>query len=247
MSIIDIDKIKTPRELENIAKKALVGKTLSQISKAIRSSDKESRITTKGHVGYVIEEGYFGIKKNNEGNPDIPRLGVEIKTCPLKYNTDRKWISVKEPLSLNIINYRKEAECRDITESALYKKNRRILFICYLHDKKANRSEYVVKHVFLWEMDKTVLDELRPDYKIIIDKIRAGIAHEIHQKDNQWLTLCPKHNGDFKDPKDTKSKTTQPYSSKPAEIRAFRLKSSYMNKVVSDAIGKKLEKGRWHK
>lgn len=251
MSIIDINKIKTTKELERIVRKALVGKTLGKIDPSLGASDEASRTKTKGHAGYAAEGGYFGIKKNSKGAPDLSRLGVEIKTCPLKYSSDRRRLSVKEPLSLNIINYHNEVRCRNVTESTLYKKNKKILFICYIHDKKIERSKYVIKYVFLWKMDRRVLNELRQDYKIITDKIRAGRAHEIHQSDNLWLTLCPKHNGDFKNPRDKKSKTTQPFGMTPgarpcpAEIRAFRLKSRYMNRIVSAAIGERLEKGGW--
>jgi DNA mismatch repair protein MutH len=147
---------------------------------------------------------------------------------------------VKEPLSLNIINYSKEALCNDITESELYKKNKKILFIFYIHLKSKSRSEYTIKYVFLWEMDNKVLNELRPDYNLIISKIKEGRAHDIHQGQHEYLTICPKHNGKFKDPNCNKSKTVQPFSNQPAEIRAFRLKNKYVNKIIERHIQKKL-------
>lgn len=242
--MIDLSKVK---DIPDLIRKAkwLEGKTLAQISEVIAESDETSRVITKGSVGYVIEEGFFGIKKNNQGLPDLPSLGVEVKTCPLKYNWDHTRLSVKEPLSLNIINYMEEYKCRDLTESSLYKKNRRILFIFYIHDPEKDRSEYVVKYVFLWEMDKHVLEELEPDYDLILEKIRAGVAHEIHQTDHEWLTLCPKHGGDFNDPDDKKSRRPQPFSDKPAEIRAFRLKNSYVNLIICRYLKKPLGLGGW--
>lgn len=168
-----------------------------------------------------------------------------MKTCPLKFNKDRNKLSVKEPLSLNLINYMEEYKKNDIKESSLYKKNRKMLLVLYIHEEERKRSEYLIKHVFLWKMDETVLNELRPDYTIIINKIRDGKAHEIHQKDNKYLTLCPKHSGNFKDPNCKKSKRIQPFSDKPAEVRAFRLKNRYMNTIISRQLGKPLEKGGW--
>ena len=242
--MIDIKEI---HDLSMLIKQAkwLEGKTLAEISEEIWKSDRMSRVVTKGHVGYVIERGYFGISKNSNSKPDIEHLWVEIKTCPLKYNAARDHLSVKEPLSLNIINYFDETKCDDIKESALYKKNRKTLFVLYIHDREKERSEYLIKYVFLWDMDKSVLDELRPDYKKIVDKIRRGLAHEIHQSDHEYLTLCPKHSGTFKDRACTKSKRKQPFSERPAEIRAFRLKNRYMNLVISRHLGKILEKGGW--
>jgi DNA mismatch repair protein MutH len=239
--------VRTIHDIPALVRRAkwLEGKTLAQVSGAIRSSDRSSRVTTKGNVGHLIEKGFFGIEMNSSSEPDIPHLGVEIKTCPLAYNKERTRLHVKEPLSLNIINYIDEAACKDITESALYRKNRKVLFVLYIHDDRKRRSEYVIKYVFLWEMDGKVLDELRPDYRKIIAMIREGRAHEIHQGQHAYLTLCPKHGGVFRDPNDRKSKTEQPFSKKPAEVRAFRLKNSYMNMIISRHLGKTLEKGGW--
>lgn len=231
MAALNLKAIKSAAQLELRACRDLQGKTLKQIAKDIHLSDDISRVLSKASVGYVIEEGYFGIKKNSGSGPDIPHLGVEVKTSPLKMGKDGK-LRVKEPLSLNIINYVKEFQHKTIRTSSLYKKNRKILFVWYIHDKGKPRSQYLIKYVFLWEMDRAVVAELEPDYKAIIKKIGQGRAHHIHQYDHKALTLCPKHGGTFKNPRDTKSKTKQPFSKAPAEVRAFRLKNSYMNNVI---------------
>ena len=198
---------------------------------SITATDSSTRVSTKAGVGYVIEEGYFGIGKNNTASPDIEHLGVELKTSPLKMGKDGK-LRVKEPLSLNIINYSEEYKNKSIKQSSLYRKNKKILFVWYIHNTESLRSEYVVKYVFLWDMDEKVINELNEDYQLILEYIRKGKAHQIHQYQHKNLTLCPKHGGTFRDPKDKKSKTKQPFSNSPAEIRAFRLKNSYMNEVI---------------
>jgi len=236
MAVIDVSQIKTPEELEEIAKRDLEGKSLQEIAKWVADSDGTSRVLSKSSVGYVIEDGYFGVGKNSNKEPDLAALGVEIKTSPLKMGKDGK-LRVKEPLSLNIINYNLEHQNKSLKESSLYRKNRKILFVWYVHDEGL-RSAYVIKYVFLWEMDKQVLAELEPDYQAILDMIRKGKAHEIHQHQHNYLTLCPKHNGVFKDPNERTSKTTQPFSKEPAEVRAFRLKNSYMNIVIRRYLAK---------
>jgi DNA mismatch repair protein MutH len=236
MAVIDLSNIKTAEELEEIAKRDLEGKTLAQVAAKVAESDSVSRVLSKAGVGYVVEEGYFGLQKNNSAAPDLAALGVEIKTSPLKMGKDGK-LRVKEPLSLNIINYNAEHKSKDIKESSLYKKNRKILFVWYIHDEGV-RSGYIIKYVFLWEMGAAVRAELEPDYQAILDMIRQGKAHHIHQYQHKYLTLCPKHGGTFKDPNDKKSKTTQPFSKAPAEIRAFRLKNSYMNMVIRRYLAK---------
>lgn len=234
-------------DIKTLLKKAkwLEGKTLAEVEVDIQKTDASSRVTTKGDVGYAIEHGFFGIKKNSDAEPDINHLGVEIKTCPLKYNNDKTRLSVKEPLSLNIINYNEEYKNKTLKNSTVYKKNRRILFVLYIHDFDKPRSEYVIKYVFLWEMDDAALIELGPDYEKILYYIEQGKAHEIHQHQHKFLTLCPKHNGCFRDSNCKRSKRSQPFSKEPAEIRAFRLKNVYMNLIISRYLGKTLEIGGW--
>lgn len=237
MAILDLTKIKSVKELELEAQNDLEGKTLIEIAEWIGQRDFIARVNDKGAVGYVIEKGYFGIEMNSNKLPDIQHLNVEVKTSPLKMGKDGK-LRVKEPLSLNIINYCEEAKNTDIKNSSLYKKNNKILFIWYIHNPDILRSNYLIKYVFLWEMDDGVLSEINNDYKLIVEKIKEGKAHHIHQSDHKYLTLCPKHNGNFKDPKDFKSKTKQPFSNEPAEIRAFRLKNSYMNMIIRRYLSK---------
>lgn len=242
--MIDLSKIST---LEELVKKSkwLEGKTLAEVEKNITKEDSKSRVITKGKIGYGIESGFFGIKTNSEAAPDIKKLGVEIKTCPLKYNKKRDKLAVKEPLSLNIINYEKEYKNKTIKKSSIYKKNKKILFIFYIHEPKKQLSTYKIKYVFLWKMTSKVVKELEPDYKKIIEMIKQGKAHEIHQYQHCYLTLCPKHNGKFNDPTCKKSKRRQPFSNEPAEIRGFRLKNKYVNQIICKQLGKVLEKGGW--
>jgi len=233
---VAIDDVSKIQDIDELVAEAnwLLGKTLFEIVKDIQLSDNQSRVTSKAGVGHAIETGFFGIKRNNVAGADITHLDVEIKTCPLKYDRQKSKLTVKEPLSLNIINYVAEASHGDIRDSSLYKKNKKILFIFYIHETDKPRSEYTVKYVFMWEMTDSVLRELQPDYDKIIAEIRAGKAHEIHQTDHKYLTLCPKHGGKFSDPLDKKSKTKQPYSDVPAEVRAYRFKSVYMNKIIEE-------------
>jgi DNA mismatch repair protein MutH len=242
--INDIEKIKTIPELMERAG-WLRNKKLSQVFEEMAGEDNISRVHSKGSVGTAIEKGFFNIKQNSRAEPDIPHLGVEIKTCPLKYNKNRTRLSIKEPLSLNIINYLDEDKCDKIIDSALYKKNAKILFIFYIHDFEKERSEYLIKYVFLWNMNEEILLELGPDYKKVKKMIRKGKAHEIHQHQHEYLTICPKHGGTFRDPNCTTSKRHQPHSEVLAELRAFRLKNRYMNLIVSRHLGKELKQGGW--
>ena len=128
MGLINVTDIKTVDELERIAKQHLEGKQLKDVMEEIAKSDDVSRVLSKAGVGYVVEEGLFNIPRNNTAGADIEHLGVEIKTSPLTLGADGK-LRVKEPLSLNIINYNEEYKNTHIKESSLYAKNNKILLV----------------------------------------------------------------------------------------------------------------------
>lgn len=212
---------------------SIVGKRLVDLEKEIERLDGVSRVLTKAGAGYVIER-YFGIRANSEDEPDFPSLGIELKSVPLREKNG--FLTVKEPLSLNMLNYIKEYKCENINQSSLYRKNRRTLFVSYLYSGE-KRSQYRVMHAFLWIMNDAVLGELRPDFERIIQKIRAGKATDLHQKFDRYLTTCPKHNGKFKDPNEMTSKVKQPFSTDWAEKKAYRFKTVYMSIILSRHLG----------
>ena len=80
----------------------LVGKGLFEIAESIKSIDDESRVTTKGGAAYALEE-YFGVGRDGRGEPDFPDLHIELKSVPLKEKNGM--LTVKEPMSLNMMNY----------------------------------------------------------------------------------------------------------------------------------------------
>ena len=56
---IDVNKITNINTLVQKAK-WLEGKTLAEVAEKVKEDDKESRVSTKAAVGYVIEQGFFG-------------------------------------------------------------------------------------------------------------------------------------------------------------------------------------------
>lgn len=69
------------------------------------------------------------------------------------------------------------------------------------------------------------LEVIRNDWKVLMDKIKAGQAHLISEGDTMYLAACPKG----RNSQDTRS---QPFSPIPAMKRAYSLKSSYMTQIL---------------
>lgn len=66
---------------------------------------------------------------------------------------------------------------------------------------------------------------IKEDFRIIQDKVRRGLAHELSEGDTMYLGACRKgQKGD--------SLRRQPNSEIRAKARAFSLKASYMRTVL---------------
>ena len=77
------------------------------------------------------------------------------------------------------------------------------------------------------------LEIIKQDWQTIIDKIKAGEAHNISEGDTMYLAACTKG-------ANAKSIRKQPFSNIPAKQRAFSLKSSYMSAFARRVIDRQL-------
>jgi DNA mismatch repair protein MutH len=82
----------------------------------------------------------------------------------------------------------------------------------------------------LWRFPLTDLKIIKDDWNVIVDKIKAGKAHEISEGDTLYLGACTKGSTALK------SKRTQPFSNEKAQQRAFSLKSKYLNFIISKSL-----------
>lgn len=182
----------------------------------------------KGSFGNVVEEYYFMYKPNSKSGPDFEKVGMELKTTPLKKDKKGNYSS-KERLVITMINYMHIVSETFETSTFLYKASD-ILLISYLYDKDKNPLDYIIEVVAEWGLPKKDLPIFKQDWEIIVNKIRSGKAHEISSSDTMYLEACTKAANSSKRQK-------QPYSSNLAKPRAWALKSSYMTTVQNKLLG----------
>lgn len=219
------------RSIDSIIEYAnkLVGKSFGEIDKYNRLEDNKG----KGNLGQVVEESYFGYDINSRAEADFVHVGVELKVTPYKVNKN-KTISAKERLVLNIINYMEEYK-KSFEESSFWTKNKELLLVFYEWKKELEKKDYIVKDVMLHNFSEEDLIVIKGDWETIINKIKAGKAHELSEADTNYLGACPK--GANKN-----SVRDQPFSNELAMQRAFSLKSSYMTYLIRKRLGDKGEK-----
>ena len=198
------------------------------LADAVKSIDPDTNIGNliqkgKGGLGQLVEKFYYGYEPNNNPEADFPEAGVELKTTPLKKSAQGDLL-IKERLVCDMIDF-----CQIVNvpfeESAFYKKSVLMLILFYLHasGKKLHELEFLFS--VLWQLKGKDLLIIKHDYEIIINKIKAGKAHELSEGDTMYLGACRKgQKGD--------ALRKQPFNEIAAPKRAFSLKPAYMRTIL---------------
>lgn len=193
----------------------------------LRDIDTTGRLATgKGAIGTVIEESWFGYSPNSESEPDFPEAGVELKVTP--YIRGRNGIRAKERLVCNIINYMAEYD-KTFDTSAFWHKCKTMLLMSYEHLADRPKGDFRIDEAILFSFPEEDLIIIEHDWETIINKVRAGKAHEISEGDTLYLAACTKG-------ANASSVRPQPFSPVMAKQRAYSLKSSYMTQVLNKYI-----------
>lgn len=193
----------------------------------LRDIDATGRLATgKGAIGTVIEESWFGYSPNSESEPDFPEAGIELKVTP--YIRGRNGIRAKERLVCNIINYMEEYD-KTFDTSAFWHKCNTMLLMSYEHLADRPKGDFRIDEAILFSFPEEDLIIIEHDWEIIINKIRAGKAHEISEGDTLYLAACTKG-------ANASSVRPQPFSPVTAKQRAYSLKASYMTQVLNKYI-----------
>ena len=128
-----------------------------------------------------------------------------------------------------MIDYFKVVE-EDFENSHVWNKSRLILLVYYLYKKEIeNRLDYRIDYVKLFsppEQDRKIIEH---DFEIIVNKIKAGKAHELSESDTLYLGAATKA-------ATSKDRREQPFSDELAKPRAFAFKNSYMTYVLNNFI-----------
>lgn len=195
--------------------------------------DEYGKKQFKGGLGNLVEKYYFGYEPNSNPWPDFPEAGVELKVTPfeVKRNGDYK---AGERLVITMIEFDRPIES-NFYESHLWNKCKRILLIYYHRDKllkeQGSNLDYRIRFVKLFTPTKADQEIIRNDYKIIVDKIKAGLAHELSESDTMYLGACTKG------ATAASSLVRQFYGNGIlAKRRAFCYKSSYMTFVLNHYV-----------
>lgn len=228
-----------PLSIETYSQK-LIGKTFSNILEedsrpfellheiSSNYGEAHGNKKRKGGLGELIEECFFHYKCNNESKPDFDKSGVELKVTPYKINNNNT-LSAKERLIITMIDYF-EVVKEDFFHSHLWSKSNLILLIYYLYTKDVkNRLDYPIHYAKLFSPPKEDIEIIKHDFETIVNKIKAGKAHELSEGDTMYLGAATKAST-------SADRKSQPFSDTPAKPRAFSFKASYMTYILNSFI-----------
>lgn len=229
----------SPASIEKFAK-GLIGKTFAEVcaEDTLHRAEVVKEISNyeashgnkkrKGGLGELIEERYFHYRSNNDSRPDFDKAGVELKVTPYKKNRNGRVVA-KERLIITMIDYFSVIN-EKFEDSHLWSKAKLILLVYYLYSKEVtDRLNYKIGYVQLFSPPEQDIKIIKHDYQVILDKIKAGKAHELSESDTLYLGAAPKAST-------SQDRRKQPFSDELAKPRAFAFKSSYMTYVLNNYI-----------
>lgn len=225
----------SPESIEAYARK-LIGHTFADVIAATGSGDVASEaygnLRRKGGLGNLLEEYYFGYKANSNQEADFAEAGVELKVTPYE-KTRTSELRAGERVVITMISFDSPVE-KDFYASHLWDKIKLILFIYYWRNRELEDNLlYPISFAKLFTPPASDLAIIKADYQAIIEKIEAGLAHEISESDTLYLGACTKGA--------TAEKSLVPQYYNPAVLakrRAFCYKTSYMTYILNEYIAK---------
>lgn len=204
--------------------KSFIGTTLR---KAAHIKELTSPKKNKGSFGTAVEYYLFHYNPNSDAAPDFKEVGMELKTTPLKRLKNGR-LSAKERLVLTMINYHNVVN-ETWEHCSLRHKASDILIFSYLWEEGKDPLDYeiiVAGELIIPQADISII---KNDWEVVVNKIRAGRAHEISSSDTLYLEACTKAS-------DGSKNRSQPFSDIPAKPRAWAFKASYMTSLSQGLI-----------
>lgn len=211
---------------------SLIGKSLAEASNV--EPDK-LRAKGKGGLGVLVEWAYFDLQSSNKPEPDFERVGLELKTTPLKKYVRDKKPRCKENLKLTTLNPF-EVDVESWATSRVVSKCGLMLILTYMHEDgkppEALRFTEVQKVINLLDKEQVDSTQFRLDFEKIQRFIREGRAHELSCGDTSYLIANTSGAGKGK------GLRKQPYSAELMKPRSFMIRKDYLDVILLGAEAK---------
>ncbi|CAB1274478.1 DNA mismatch repair endonuclease MutH [Candidatus Nitrosacidococcus tergens] len=174
-------------EQEVLAKaQKFAGLTLDEVAARLNWAVPKNLYHARGWVGNLLETA-LGAKASTRPIPDFPQLGIEIKTLPLKQNSQPKESTFVCTLPLGDLNTLWE-------QSRVYYKLNRVLWIPVEAENYIPISKRRIGMPLLWSPTLKQQEILKSDWEELIEMASLGKLSEITSHQGVYLQIRPTAN-----------------------------------------------------
>jgi DNA mismatch repair protein MutH len=207
--------------------RSLTGHTAGEVATAVGLDSFNESPSAKGKTGVgALVERYMGKAADSLKEPDLPEIGVEVKSLPMK-RRGKGW-TVKEPTSITMIDYFVVAR-EDWEGAYVRRKLDSVLWFPYEHNSVDKRLAKF-RRPFLWHPEESDLPVMEADYRVVKSEVLRGRAHELSESLSKVLGARRKG--------EKGSMRPQPFSQEMARSRAWALKAAYTRPILQDQLGR---------
>ncbi|MCI4326223.1 MAG: DNA mismatch repair protein MutH [Thermoplasmata archaeon] len=166
----------------------IVGVPFGELGGALGVLWRGTATQNKGWAGNLVDR-LIGSDAGNLPEPDLTKLGIEVKTIPIGIGP-----KVLQPTKVTMLNYG-DLYGTEWWESDPFHKLRSVLFVPIVKFETERPDEWFIRHPFLWLPSFSILSKFKQDYDSVRTLVRSGEFERISSAkppNGQGVCLHPK-------------------------------------------------------
>ncbi len=178
---------RSPEDLGTLVARArrVAGRSVAELARASGYRVPAQLSRHKGFVGQLLEV-VLGADAGSESRPDFTRLGVELKTLPIRADGTPTQSTFVCKAQID------GSEPFEFQSTSLWHKLACVLFVPVEGDPAIALGARRFGMPFLWRPDGGDIARLEADWRAIAGRIRAGELEQVTGHDGEVLQLRPK-------------------------------------------------------
>lgn len=180
-------KASTPENEQQLLARvdAISGLTLRELAQRYHFPLTQDLQHNKGWTGQLLEH-VLGTDAGNHSTPDFVKLGIELKTIPLKENqqpAETTYVCMVPLMSHTALQW--HASC-------VWQKLRHVLWVPIESHTKIDLLQRKIGQGFLWQPDPSTEQILRDDWEELMEYVAFGNLNQLDARVGEYLQIRPK-------------------------------------------------------
>ena len=162
------------------------GRTLAEIAASLAEPLPVDPRRAKGFVGELVERALGVPSRTGVAGPDVPSLGLEIKTIPVRRDGRPRESTFVCTLALGLLPSERWDTSRARAKLA------RVLWVPIEHDRRLAFGDRRVGSSFVWSPSPDEEEALREDWERVQHVVALGRIASLDARVGSILQVCPK-------------------------------------------------------